>query len=471
MIRWKALLTILLAGVMMVGDASAQRLGGKATPVKLPPEPPEEEAGEEEGPGEEGGEESGGEDGGEGEGEGGEGGDEQAGGEDGGDGGDGGDEPTEVPTEVIWTPVVGMDGHVFPSFIIASSTMKQEAKDEENSGLIGDANGMFGAFVIPIKDNSEAEVTVTCDKIMEPSKLKHKLWQAGAEFQMMPKIRYKYDALMAVKQQTPVNVVIKVEVDGKAIGEEVRTLTLRSINDCPFGLVEKKKKVNDEGEEETEDVEVDLSFTFAGYVNENHPYIDELLKEALKSGLVDSFDGYQSGEISKVMMQVYSVWKVLHGQGVKYSSVTSSPAASEVVYSQHVRFMDEVQKASQANCADGSVLFASVLRKIGLDACLVKIPGHMYVALVLDQKGESVAGLETTMIGSKDPGECELELVDEETRKKHKQDPAFKTFSAAVCAGNGELAEAVAKSNEGEAGYLFLNISKSRRMGIMPIAR
>jgi hypothetical protein len=142
-----------------------------------------------------------------------------------------------------------------------------------------------------------------------------------------------------------------------------------------------------------------------------------------------------------------------------------------VIFSQHVRFVDEVQKSAQANCADGSVLFASVLRKIGLDPCIVSVPGHMYVALVLDSKGDSVAGLETTANGSTSPEPFEVEFVKPELREKYKDDLAFKTFSFAVGAGSGELADAITKSQEGAPGYLFLNISKVRRTGVMPIAR
>lgn len=43
---------------------------------------------------------------------------------------------------------------------------------------------------------------------------------------------------------------------------------------------------------------------------------------------------------------------------------------------------------SQANCVDGRVLFASILRKIDIAPALVLIPGHMFLAFQLDQEGE-----------------------------------------------------------------------------------
>ena len=65
-----------------------------------------------------------------------------------------------------------------------------------------------------------------------------------------------------------------------------------------------------------------------------------------------------------------------------------------------MRLLDETINNDQANCADGSVLFASLLRKIGIEAYLVMVPRHCYLAFALDEKGEKIVALETTLIGS-----------------------------------------------------------------------
>ena len=72
------------------------------------------------------------------------------------------------------------------------------------------------------------------------------------------------------------------------------------------------------------------------------------------------------------------------------------------MFSQHVRLIDESITHSQANCVDGSVLLASILRKIGLYASLVLVPGHCFVAFSLDRELEEIRGLETTLIGAQD---------------------------------------------------------------------
>ncbi len=44
---------------------------------------------------------------------------------------------------------------------------------------------------------------------------------------------------------------------------------------------------------------------------------------------------------------------------------------------------------------DGTVLLAAILRKIGLRPCLVHVPGHMFLAVDIDD--ETTIGLETAL--------------------------------------------------------------------------
>src|SRR5205814_10383736 len=64
--------------------------------------------------------------------------------------------------------------------------------------------------------------------------------------------------------------------------------------------------------------------------------------------------------------QVLAVWAALQKRGIKYSSTTTTPGGSSEVYSQYIRFVDQSIDNTQANCADGSVLFASMLRKLSI---------------------------------------------------------------------------------------------------------
>jgi len=281
----------------------------------------------------------------------------------------------------------------------------------------------------------------------------------GETYTIRPRIKYKYGALTQNKQATPVTVTFRVEFAYEDAEEQSETMTLRSINDCPFALV---------GEDDTV---TDLSFMFAAYVNEQHPFADKVLREALDRGAVDSFTGYQSQDPAEVYRQVYALWDALSERDVRYSDITTTAAESDVVCCQHIRLLDESVNNAQANCADGSVLFASLLRKIGIESYLVMVPGHCYLAFALDNEGKNLAALETTLLQSAPPEKFKKvpglsKLLDE----KWLAEDSYAVFSEAIAAGTADLTKNTGKfADENEADYLLISVSKARKMGILPI--
>ena len=192
---------------------------------------------------------------------------------------------------------------------------------------------------------------------------------------------------------------------------------------------------------------------------------------------MDSFDGYQSGDPDKVIAQVFAIWNTLQRRGVKYSDITASPP-SKTVASQVVRFLDESVENKQANCVDGSVLLASILTKISINAHLVLVPGHCYLAFDLasnDADGETTVGLETTMMGADNlkPIE-ELKKLPAKAREKQaskEQQASLQTFSNALEVGSGDLEKNADNfAEDGDPNYVFVSIKDARELGIMPIA-
>jgi hypothetical protein len=357
-----------------------------------------------------------------------------------------------------FTTIPGWDQQLFPSFAVATATIKPRDDDETDETLLGDPRGLLGVVIEAPDDDASVTVTITCSEIMEPSTFTGTLASQGESYTIRPRIRYKYGALTQNKQATPITVTFRVEVGDEPAEEQTETITLRSINDCPFALAD--------DEEVT-----DLSFMFAAYVNEQHPFADKVLREALDRGIVDSFTGYQSKDPAEVYRQVYALWDALTERDVRYSDITTTAAESEIVFSQHVRLLDETINNAQANCADGSVLFASLLRKIGIEPYLVSVPGHLYVAFALDANGEHKVALETTLIGSAAPADFKhiaglKKLLD----KEWLEEDSYATFSAAIAMGTQDMLKNAKKfDDENEADYLLMSVSKARKMGILPI--
>lgn len=125
----------------------------------------------------------------------------------------------------------------------------------------------------------------------------------------------------------PVSISVKAELNKKELPQRLKTISMRSINECPLGYVDDKMKFHDTGE------------FFAAYVNEEHPQIDKLLREALDTRIVNRFLGYQGNahQSENVDKQVYALWNVLQKRNFKYSSTTNTSLSSNVVYTQRVR--------------------------------------------------------------------------------------------------------------------------------------
>ncbi len=380
--------------------------------------------------------------------------------------------------ETTFIPWSYTEKDLFPSAIISTATVdwngdEQYAEDKKTEDdaeleegeipLYGDENGWLGVQLSGLSEGAEVEIEVSVDDYMKPSKWKGTIdvITEDGEAHVFPKGLWNYAALHKVNQQQPVNATFKVSVDGEELDEQNETCIIKSINDCPFYVLL---------DEEGEDIE-DFSWLFASYVNENHPWVDGILKEAIKSGLVDSFTGYQSEDPEEVMMQVFAIWNVLQRKGIKYSDI-STTTPSKFVVSQTVRFLDQSIEATQANCVDGSVLMASILQKIGINSYLVMVPGHCFLAFDTGNGEDDVTiGLETTMLGNDD-----LEPVSDLENLPEKKlikgfEASYTTFSNAIDTGCASLEEhAEAFEDASDPDIQLISIKDARELGIAPIA-
>jgi len=385
---------------------------------------------------------------------------------------------TVLVAETTFSPWSFTEKDLFPSAIISTATVDWNGDEElaenkktegdpeleaEDIPIYGDENGWLAVDLGGISEGAKVEVEISVDGYMKPSKWKGTIGKTSedGEARVFPKGLWDYPALMKVRQQRPVNATFKVKVNGKTLDEETEICTMRSINDCAFYIL---------WEEDGEEFD-DFSWLFAAYVNENHPWVDGILKEALDSGLVSSFTGYQSEDPEEVIAQVFAVWNVLQRRGIKYSDV-STTTPSKFVFSQNVRFLDQTVKSTQANCVDGSVLMASVLRKIGINPYLVMVPGHCFLAFDSgDGEDSEIIGLETTMIGNAQLKPLKVFSGLSEKGKLRELKISYESFIEAIDAGNGQIEEHSDELDSEEYPDIqLISISDARELGIMPIA-
>lgn len=270
---------------------------------------------------------------------------------------------------------------------------------------------------------------------------------------LAPVVNWNFDRLLAINEPTQeVITATLTSNDGKTDVQNVQT-TVRPSSDCLMLFADENSKP------------VFTYENFAGYVNENDPVIDKILKETIRMGFVKSWDGYQGGE-QGVANQVYAIWRYFRFYRISYSSIATPSAESRKTFSQSVRSIEQTLNNKQANCVDGSVLMASIFRKIGLDAFLVLPPGHCYVGVLTQpvangtgtRKGIKKLLIETTMLGQNPPLKYMLT-----------PDPEGFQYSDMQKLATGRYEQDATKFNAGDKSYAVVNIGDARRFGIQSI--
>jgi len=351
---------------------------------------------------------------------------------------------------------VHVEKPIFPSVLLSTAFLKMK-----NRHVLGDPHGVVLVGIEPGVAHAHVHVSVQVDGLSAASEYDGDLESATKKYVIAPTIRWNTDKLLSVHQPMPTTISVSVKENGKALGTKTKRVEVRAVNDVPFAVRESNGKTKD------------LSPLFAAFVNENSPVVDKILKKALYYRAVNSFAGYQQGE-QNVEMQVFAIWNVLQREHVKYSSITRPSGASKRIYSQSVRFIGDSYRMKQANCVDGSVLFASVLYKIGLYPVLVVIPGHMFVGYYLDKKDyghfQNMQFLETTLIGAgKQPSKYNWRFGH--FLHTPRSTYSYRQFSQAVAYANKEYnKEALPGLRAGKPGYALIDIKAARDKGISPIS-
>lgn len=387
-------------------------------------------------------------------------------------------EEETISYEVDCEPILGFDGQLFPSVILSTalSSKINEMTWEYNS--IGNNKSFLGCnifiltssenlYEIPVRLEIEGERYISksvLEAIIDPNNY----------YKLYPDIVFNYSLIEGIIQPNLENITYRIYCFNNLEREFTKTIQFRSINEVPFLYMQDNGNI------------IDISFLFAAFVNEDNPIIDQLLKEALDVGIIsvingtrrndNSFSGYQK-DSNGVVDQVFAVWNVLQRRGIKYSSITTTSSAETRLRSQYVRNLTDTLNSNQANCVDGSVLFASVLRKIGIDTFLVLVPGHMMVGFWDDRSHTDPYVIETTMLGNTDLDK----YVDDKTFLlgglawlfgSSRNEVSRTEFMYALEVGRNRYKNNIEEFYDPyNDDYQIIDISELRREGIKPIPR
>jgi hypothetical protein len=186
----------------------------------------------------------------------------------------------------------------------------------------------------------------------------------------------------------------------------------------------------------------------AAMVMPNDPAVEELIRAAADytdSGIIASgYSGATNDEDGKVWERLEAIWEA---QSEVYDiTYVDTPVDFTPGSVQRIRLPAEVLEQRAGNCIELALLYASAAEALRLEAAILLVPGHAFVAIRTDQEGGIYYPIETTLVGRS-------------------------TFEDAVDMGADEFKEAMTHLEAGgeDESYGWVTIWSAREKGINPL--
>lgn len=287
-------------------------------------------------------------------------------------------DPAQVRFEASYNPY--LENQFYPSLVMGVASLS-----DQSYGL-NDTTALFSVSATAPVSNAVLRITIDSSKLNYVTIFQEVLPVKDMRYTFYPSVKWKYDRLYRIRQQGGADLTFTCYINDEEVDVKNLHVNYRSANDCLLSV------------RDTNGHNHDYRWLFAGYVNEEHPYIDSILTGIMSQGVVSNITGYQKNAAT-VVSQVEAIWYYALERGISYSSIscTSTPTTRSNV--QHIRFFDEVYNTRQANCVDACVFFASIMRKIGLKPVIFVEPCHAYLGYYTDKNRKTLRLLETTITG------------------------------------------------------------------------
>lgn len=203
-----------------------------------------------------------------------------------------------------------------------------------------------------------------------------------------PPLKMDFD-LAKIRSPRPAQLSLKITELAKG-GEKVHIDETIPIEVLPRDYLPLRRKVGADSFVPT--------FGYMGaWLTSNDPAIETFLTKAKERIEGRSFVGEQGPTVP----QIKALFDELKSRGVSY--VMDPNVAAEQVFVQRTRLPSEVLASTNAQCLEGTLLFATLFEAIGIKPIIVVVPGHAFVGwhtVAKDgTKGEPLF-LETTMVGN-----------------------------------------------------------------------
>jgi hypothetical protein len=360
-----------------------------------------------------------------------------------------------------WSIRVTPDDQVFPALELSQAARdaippQDGAAERPDAAIFGAGSGLIAVRLRARHAGERVRLQVDSPGLATPAHLEVTLAQTGRSYELHPPLVWNAQVLARDLVQ-PAELRFALQRDGADAGVRMHRVSLRPLFEALYFVRDGRDQV-------------DLSWIFAAYVNERDPVVDQILELALKSGIVEKFNGYESMSPAQVRRQVWAIWQALAAHGIRYSDADPGIARGPREFSQRVHLLEQTWAGRTANCIDGSVLIASVLQRIGLRSFLVLVPGHAFVGFYLDAESEQTAYLETTLLGAPPPRLAEVPEFAQTLGEEFARATGIAGFAAALASGRARYARAQNKlDGRNRPDYALIDVAAARAFGIVPI--
>ena len=284
-----------------------------------------------------------------------------------------------------WNPItITGEKEVYPSALVTASTYTGPRSSRGNDYETKKRFSTYLGFDFQpevLGGTVSYEIESSDNKFLGKSSGEIKIDRSG---KIYPEINWKVNELIKNKSLKPLKVWFRLQDQEGNYVEKSLDLAILSINECIMVMNGKK-----------------IDWILPAYVNEQNLLIEGILKEALDKEYIDSWIGYQRDyDMVSVLKQIKAVWQVLEDRGFKYSSITGAGNYSQAkIFSQYIRTVGDAITSEQANCIDGTLLFASILKRLDINPYIILYPGHANLAFDFFEDKSQKVYLEMTMLG------------------------------------------------------------------------
>lgn len=278
-------------------------------------------------------------------------------------------------TEPTYDISAGIDGEIFPALANYAS-------------LQGPKERPFGTFTVTVTNSSDSALSARIS-VQVPGWSDLEMRNVNVNAGDVKKLFFAptfLPRLYGNHEIAAATAVIRVtNGTGQLIHSETVPVRLRSVDDMYWGM--------------------DFKFApfIASWVTPHDPEVEAVLsraKEFMPGRRLPGYEAWKSPEQQRAatFAQAKAIYRALQQTGVSYVKSSLTLGRNSDI-SERVRMPGQAILGSSANCIDGVVTYASLFENLGMDAEVVLVPGHAYIAVRDAEGSNSYLYIETAITG------------------------------------------------------------------------